>query len=124
MILSQYAATLCFDFEKDSIGDLHSDYIFMVQILLHIKDYKSVLEKLYDVFNPGGHLIIIDFNKNHEIVSDMVHNGFNQKELTTILSEIGYKIYGPEHSIKEVKYLWAMMQPYSYWIHRNNRLGG
>ncbi|GLC81647.1 class I SAM-dependent methyltransferase [Lacrimispora brassicae] len=87
----QNAATLCFDFEKDSLGDLHSDYIFMVQVLLHIKDYKSVLEKLYDVLNPGGHLIIIDFNKNHEIVSYMVHNGFDQKELTTILSEIGYK---------------------------------
>ena len=84
-------ATLCFDFEKDSLSDLYTDYIFMAQVLLHIKDFKSVLLKLYDVLNPGGHLIIIDFNKNDEISSDMVHNGFNQEELTNIMSKIGYK---------------------------------
>ena len=87
----QNADTLCFDFEKDSLSDLHTDYIFMAQVLLHIEDFKSVLLKLYDVLNPGGHLIIIDFNKNDEIVSDMVHNGFNQEELTNIMSKIGYK---------------------------------
>lgn len=85
------ADTLCFDFEKDSLSDLHTDYIFMVQVLLHIKDIKSVLLKLYDVLNPGGHLIIIDFNKNNEIISDMVHSGFDQEILTNIMSNIGYK---------------------------------
>lgn len=85
------ADTLCFDFEKDSLAALHTDYIFMVQVLLHIEDFESVLVKLYDVLNSGGHLIIIDFNKNDEIVSDLVHNGFDQKELTNIMSKIGYK---------------------------------
>ncbi len=87
----QNADTLCFDFEKDSLSDLHTDYIFMAQVLLHIEDFKSVLLKLYGVLNPGGHLIIIDFNKNDEIVSDMVHNGFDQEELTNIMLKIGYK---------------------------------
>jgi ubiquinone/menaquinone biosynthesis C-methylase UbiE len=87
----QNAATLCFDFEKDSLSDLHTDYIFMAQVLLHIEDFKTVLLKLYDVLNQGGHLIIIDFNKNDEIVSDMVHNGFDGEELTKIMSKIGYK---------------------------------
>lgn len=86
----QNATTLCFDFEKDSLSDLHADYIFMAQVLLHIEDFESVLLKLYDVLNPGGHLIIIDFNKNDEIVSDMVHNGFDQEELTIIMSKIGF----------------------------------
>jgi ubiquinone/menaquinone biosynthesis C-methylase UbiE len=87
----QNADTLCFDFEKDSLSDLHIDYIFMAQVLLHIKDFKSVLLKLYDVLNPGGHLIIIDFDKNDEIVSDMVHSGFDQEMLTDIMLNIGYK---------------------------------
>lgn len=87
----QNADTLCFDFEKDSLSDLHADYIFMAQVLLHIKDFKPVLSKLYDVLNPEGHLIIVDFNKNDEIVSDMVHNGFDQVTLTGIMTEIGYR---------------------------------
>jgi ubiquinone/menaquinone biosynthesis C-methylase UbiE len=85
------ADTLCFDFEKDSLTDLHADYIFMAQVLLHIKDLQPVLSKLYDVLNPEGHLIIVDFNKNEDIVSDLVHNGFDQEELKSKMSHIGYK---------------------------------
>lgn len=87
----QNATTLCFDFEKDSLSDLHADYIFMAQVLLHINDVELVLSKLYDVLNVGGHLIIVDFNKNEKIVSDMVHNGFDQIELTDIMTKIGYR---------------------------------
>ncbi len=87
----QNADTLFFDFEKDSLSDLHADYIFMAQVLLHIKDFKPVLSRLYDVLNPEGHLIIVDFNKNDEIDSDLVHNGFDQVTLTTTMTEIGYR---------------------------------
>ena len=85
------ADTLCFDFEYENLSDLHADYIFMSQVLLHIEDFKPVLQKLYDVLNPGGHLMIIDFDKNDEIASDMVHNGFDQEELASTMSEIEYK---------------------------------
>lgn len=87
----QNVATLCFDFEKDNLLELHADYVFMAQVLLHIDDYQSVLQKLYDVLNTDGHLLIVDFNKNDEIISDMVHNGFDQRELTDAMTEIGYK---------------------------------
>lgn len=83
--------TLCFDFEKEDQWDLHADYIFMAQVLLHINDVELVLSRLYDVLNPGGHLLIVDFNKNEEIVSDMVHNGFDQVKLTDIMTKIGYR---------------------------------
>jgi len=85
------ADTLCFDFEKESPSELHADYIFMAQVLLHIKDFQSVLLKLYEVLNPGGHLLIVDFIKNKDIVSDMVHNGFDLEDLTGILAKIGYR---------------------------------
>jgi hypothetical protein len=31
-------------------------------------------------------LLIVDFNKNAKIVSDMVHNGFDQEKLTDIMT--------------------------------------
>lgn len=83
--------TLCFDFEKDRLSDLHTDYIFMVQVLLHIQDVELLLSRLFDVLNEGGHLLIVDFNKNENIVSDIVHNGFEQEKLTEIITKIGFK---------------------------------
>jgi ubiquinone/menaquinone biosynthesis C-methylase UbiE len=85
------ASTLCFDFEKEDKPNLHADYIFMVQVLLHIDDIEMVLSKLYDVLNAGGHLLIVDFDKNDKVVSDMVHNGFEQEKLVEIMTKIGYK---------------------------------
>lgn len=87
----QNADTLCFDIEKERLSDLHVDYIFMVQVLLHINDVKLLLSRLYEVLKENGHLLIVDFNINEKIVSDMVHNGFDQIELTNILTKIGYK---------------------------------
>lgn len=87
----QNADTVCFDLEKGSLSDLHTDYIFMAQVLLHISDTELVLSRLYDVLNEGGHLLIVDFNKNEQIVSDLVHNGFDQIELTNLMNKIGYK---------------------------------
>lgn len=85
------ASTLCFNFEKEGQSDLHADYIFMTQVLHHINDVELVLSSLYDVLNEGGHLLIVDFNKNDEVVSDMVHNGFDQVKLTDIMTKIGYR---------------------------------
>ncbi|MFE4714319.1 class I SAM-dependent methyltransferase [Paenibacillus sp. NPDC056722] len=86
----QNADTLCFDFEKEALSDLRVDYIFMAQVLLHIADYELVLSRLYDVLNEGGHLLIVDFDKNENVASDLVHNGFQQDELTGKMTKIGY----------------------------------
>lgn len=85
------ADTLCFDFEKDSRPELHADYIFMAQVLLHIQDIELILARLYTVLNKGGHLIIVDFDKNEEVVSDMVHNGFEQAELIKLMTKLGFR---------------------------------
>lgn len=71
----QNVDALCFDIEKEGLSELHTDYIFMVQVLLHIHDVEIVLSRLFDVLNVGGHLLIVDFNKNENIASDLVHNG-------------------------------------------------
>ena len=87
----QNVDTFCFDFEKEGKSDLHADYIFMAQVLLHINDVELVLSRLYEVLKESGHLLIVDFNKNEKIVSDMVHNGFDQVKLTDIMKKIGYR---------------------------------
>lgn len=87
----QNADTLCFDFETDFRSDINADYIFMAQVLLHITDVELVLSRLYEILNPEGHLLIVDFNKNEEIISDKVHNGFDQEELIALMTKIGFK---------------------------------
>lgn len=87
----QNVDTLCFDFETAFQSDIHADYVFMAQVLLHINDVELVLSRLYDVLNPEGHLLIVDFNKNEEIISDKVHNGFDQEKLIDRMTEIGFK---------------------------------
>ncbi|WP_135556052.1 class I SAM-dependent methyltransferase [Paenibacillus cymbidii] len=87
----QHADTLCFDMEKESLADVKADYIFMAQVLLHIPDVAFVLTRLFDVLKDEGHLLIVDFDKNEAITSDIVHNGFHQAELAEIMAGIGYK---------------------------------
>jgi len=87
----QNADTLCFDIEQEAQPDFHADYIFMAQVLLHIHDVEFVLSRLFDVLNEGGHLLIADFDKNEKVVSDFVHNGFDQAELADVMTKIGYR---------------------------------
>lgn len=85
------AQAVCVDFETADHPDLQTDYIVMVNVLIHIKDYRSVLSMLYKRLTPGGHLLIADFDKNDQINSELVHNGFEQDSLQGILGEIGFR---------------------------------
>lgn len=87
----QNAEALWFDLETGFLSDIHADYIFMAQVLLHIDDIEPVLSRLYKVLNPEGHLLIVDFDKNEAVISDKVHNGFDQKELRTLLTKLGFR---------------------------------
>lgn len=69
---------------------LKVDHIIVSQVLLHIKDHSFLMKRLYDILNSEGHLIVVDFDKNENITSDLVHNGFEQSELNTLAKEIGF----------------------------------
>lgn len=84
------ATALCIDFERAEPIDLQVDYIIMVQVLLHIPEEEQLLSRLSRMLSPGGHLIIVDFDKNEAIVSDIVHNGFDQKKLMNQLKTLGF----------------------------------
>ena len=84
------ADTLCLDLEQETGAELKADYIFMAQVLLHIPEIEPVLTRLYEALPPGGHLLVVDFDKNDNIVSDMVHNGFDQGQLISLMKHIGF----------------------------------
>ncbi|MFV0395951.1 MAG: class I SAM-dependent methyltransferase [Coprobacillaceae bacterium] len=85
------AEGIAFDLEENQKEIEPVDYIIVVQVLLHIQDTDAILSKLHSLLKKDGHLIIIDFNKNDLVNSEMVHNGFEQKELKSILKKIGYQ---------------------------------
>lgn len=84
------AAARCRDFGTGELPVLDVDYILLSQVLLHVPDHTSLLRRLYELLNPGGQVIIVDFDKNEKIISDQVHNGFDQAELTEVLKRIGF----------------------------------
>lgn len=84
------AKTSIIDIDIKNI-DFRVDYIVIVQTLLHIDNYLDVLKMLSNCLNDKGHLIIVDFDKNNNIKSKDVHNGFNQEELLIKLNEYGLK---------------------------------
>lgn len=82
---------LCVDLEADKAIEGSWDVIFMVQVLLHVSDPIALLAKLYRHISPSGKLIIIDFDENEAVKSDLVHAGFNQTVLAKGLEQLGFK---------------------------------
>lgn len=84
------ANVLYSDFTQET-PELKADIVLMSLVLLHIPDTKQILKEMFNLLNDGGKLIIVDFDKNDQIYHPKVHNGFTHEELTTILTEIGFR---------------------------------
>lgn len=84
------AKALCLDAESTGQLNLQTDYIFLVQVLLHVKDIEPFLANLYKLLNNNGHLLIVDFDYNESVVSEHVHSGFKQQQLIQILEKTGF----------------------------------
>lgn len=84
------ASTLCCAFSVELPRTIQVDYVIMSQVLLHIKNSDLILARLYEILKKDGHLIIVDFDKNQVIISDKVHNGFEQKELIRLVKQVGF----------------------------------
>lgn len=81
---------LCANFSSSIPPGLSADIVFMAQVLLHIPDTAGILRQLYHLLNPGGQLLIVDFNKDEGIAHDKVHNGFVQAELADAAKQAGF----------------------------------
>lgn len=90
MLQAKNAEITCSDFISEYPQNLKADYIIIVQVLLHEKDIRSLLTCLFSILNKDGHLLIVDFDKNANVVSNEVHNGFEQQKLANILREISF----------------------------------
>ncbi|MFD2308399.1 class I SAM-dependent methyltransferase [Enterococcus termitis] len=83
--------TIVDHFSKGHTLDLKADVIILSLVLLHIPDTQEILEALYEVLNPKGCLLVVDFDKNEKVSHEKVHNGFSQTDLKQKLETIGYK---------------------------------
>lgn len=68
-----------------------ADLILVSLVLLHIPDTKNILKYFYEILNPHGKLMVVDFDKNEKINHPKVHNGFMESELRSLLEEVGFK---------------------------------
>lgn len=84
------AKVLYTDFTKES-PELQADIVLVSLVLLHVPDTKKIVQELYDALTEGGKLIIIDFDKNENVMHPKVHNGFVHQELKKLLVEVGFK---------------------------------
>lgn len=78
------------DFVQEKPSGIKADIILMSLVLLHIPETEKILQTLYSILNPGGKLIIIDFDKNENISHPKVHNGFEHEELKKRLANVGF----------------------------------
>lgn len=87
------AKTVCLDAENQPIQTvkLEANTIFMVQVLLHVKEITLLLNNLSETLPPKGQLIIVDFDYNEQVISDKVHNGFKEDKLTQTLHKSGFE---------------------------------
>jgi len=84
------AKVLYSDFTQET-PELKADIVLLSLVLLHIPDTKKILQELFNILNPGGRLLMIDFDKNEKINHPKIHNGFSQEELKKCLSDVGFK---------------------------------
>lgn len=84
------ANVVCSDFTKET-PNFKADIILVSLVLLHIPDTKEILQKLFNILNDGGELIIIDFDENDNVSHPKVHSGFSHEELKKMLSDTGFK---------------------------------
>lgn len=68
-----------------------SDLILVSLVLLHIPDTKKILKFFYEILNPNGKLMVVDFDKNEKINHPKVHNGFTDLEMKSLLNDVGFK---------------------------------
>ena len=78
------------DFTQET-PELKADIILISLVLLHIPDTQMILQKLFNILNPDGKLLIVDFDKNDQVNHPKVHNGFVHEDLKRMLSEVGFK---------------------------------
>jgi len=80
---------------KNSLN-MKFDVIYSSMVMHHIQDTEAIIKDFYQMLNKDGCLCIVDLDEEdgsfHQNYPDFDgHNGFNQKEIKTILNKIGFE---------------------------------
>ncbi|MCW7491223.1 methyltransferase domain-containing protein [Leptospira sp. 2 VSF19] len=68
-----------------------ADLLLVSLVLLHIPDTKKILHFFYEILNPNGKVLIVDFDKNEKVSHPKVHSGFDQKDLMGLFKKTGFQ---------------------------------
>jgi SAM-dependent methyltransferase len=83
-----------FDLEKNVWNKNKFDLIFNQMVLHHVDDTGSIIEKFFDMLQPGGYLAIADlYPEDGSFHGNGFngHKGFHPKELSSVLEKTGFK---------------------------------
>lgn len=97
------------------------DFIYTSMVLHHILDVDTTLQNLYDQLNENGYLCIIDlveedgsFHKSD--IDFQGHNGFNQDNLSQLLTNTGFHDVSSHVFYHDVKTIKDLKVNYSLFI--------
>lgn len=85
--------TLNFDLEHEDYKGENFDLIFTQMVFHHVTDIEKIINKFYNLLNPGGHLAIADLypeDGSFHGKGFTGHNGFDPAELSKLLSKAGF----------------------------------
>jgi len=88
------ARVICANATKGLDDSIKADVMILAQVLLHEADTRALLDALNSAINPGGIIIIVDFERNDSVESDRVHAGF---ELMQLQADLLYGGFEPLH---------------------------
>ena len=114
------SALLC-DLSVETPENLRVDYIFSSMALHHVGDTEAILRTFRDLLNDGGHLLIVDLDKEDgSFHSDVPgfdgHNGFEQSSLRDLTTRAGFGEVTMETFYHDVKAADGGEAPYSLFI--------
>ena len=84
----------CFDLEKSPFSGEKFDLILTQMALHHVNDVHNIIDKFFDMLNPGGYLAVADLypeNGSFHGGDFTGHKGFDTGALSSMLEEKGFR---------------------------------
>jgi tRNA (cmo5U34)-methyltransferase len=85
--------TILFDLEHDDLKDKGFDFIFTQMAMHHVTDIENIINKFYNMLNPGGRLAVADLcteDGSFHGEGFSGHKGFKTDDLANILGKTGF----------------------------------
>jgi len=87
-------STRLLDLSKDELPEDRFDLIYSGMALHHVKDVDALLDKFFQILNPGGIVALADLDTEdggfHGDIPDVFHLGFDRQVLTEKFEEKGF----------------------------------